>query len=194
MTKMAWIEKLFVNRRRESNFLWIIDALEKARVAIPPDPRILDIGAGNGAFAALLYDHYHPSALSAIDVDPDQVKLAKKQLSSKYGKIPAGLTVEVADALHISYPEEHFDLVTAHLVLHHLGNEMMVGIKEISRVLKLGGIFLYVEGPYKVQAFEALKEAGFIPVYACNYLVIDNEYPEVTAKIIYIFLGVIYLV
>ncbi len=117
MAKMSWIEKAFVNRRKESNFLWIIDSLEKANVFIHPGSKMLDIGAGNGALAALLYDHYHPSVLLAIDVDPDQVKLAKKQISSKYGKIPAGLSVEVADAIRLPYPEGYFDLVTAHLVL-----------------------------------------------------------------------------
>ncbi|MDG6928378.1 MAG: class I SAM-dependent methyltransferase [Nitrososphaerota archaeon] len=165
MAKMVWIEKLFVNRRGESSFVWIADALEKSGAAIPPSPAILDIGAGNGAFAALLYDRYHPSALFAIDVDPAQAKLAEKRLRGKYGKVPDGLKVEVADAVRMPYPDGQFDLVTAHLVLHHLGKDLAAGVSEVFRVLKPGGIFLYVEGPYRKQAFKAVKEAGFTPLY-----------------------------
>ena len=47
----------------------------------------------------------------------------------------------------MEYPDASFDLVVAHLMLHHVGSvvEEQQAIREITRVLRPGGRLLYVE-------------------------------------------------
>jgi ubiquinone/menaquinone biosynthesis C-methylase UbiE len=92
--------------------------------------KILDVGAGTGQDLKtinLFGDVY------AIDLDEKSIAL-----------IPDALVVEkkVANVLQIPYPDNYFDLVVAFDVLEHI-KEDDVAAKEILRVLKPGGAFVF---------------------------------------------------
>ncbi|MEM0141328.1 MAG: class I SAM-dependent methyltransferase [Thermoplasmatales archaeon] len=164
MARMTAFEKWFVNRRGEQTFVKLLTELEKAAVVhIDNNSRILELGGGNGAFSSMLFDRYHPRLVILTDLDPDQVAVARSLLKKKYGSLPNSFNLGQADATHLPYKNESFDIVVAHLILHHLGTkeEVFLGLDEISRVLASHGQFIYAEFEHKNEIREHLSHSGF---------------------------------
>jgi ubiquinone/menaquinone biosynthesis C-methylase UbiE len=94
-----------------------------------PDGRTaLDIGSGDGSFAALLAARY--AEVMALDPDPGQVAATR-------ARCPANVIVEQGDFLSGSLPAAHFDVVTALASFHHM--PFADAAREAQRVLKPGG-------------------------------------------------------
>ena len=103
--------------------------------------RLLDIGCGTGfvlSIAAPFFDEVY-----GIDITPAMLERARKMARSK--KIRNIKLVE-AGCDDAPFPDEHFDIVTAYGVLHHLP-ELQPTFKEVRRVLKKKGIFYADEDP-----------------------------------------------
>ena len=148
MPEMSRFEKSLVNRRGERSFRGLLDQIDRERVLdLPAGAAILELGTGNGTLSRLLYERYRPSRICATDYDPEQVAVAKRNVERRYGSLPPGFTAERVDACRMEYPDASFDLVVAHLMLHHVGSvvEEQQAIREITRVLRPGGRLLYVE-------------------------------------------------
>ena len=164
MPEMTRFEKSLVNRRGERPFRRLLDRIDEAGgLRVPPNFSILELGTGNGNLSALLFQRYHPARIFATDYDPEQVAVARENLHRKFGRIPPAFTIETADASRLQYPERTFDLVTAHLMLHHVGpvSQEQRAIGEITRVLRPGGLFLYVEMIRKSPVREELARIGY---------------------------------
>jgi SAM-dependent methyltransferase len=86
---------------------------------------ILDLGTGAGASAALLAENFPESQVVAVDVSRRMVAEARRLHSRP------NLTIEVASATHLPYPDAVFDLVT----IHNAAPDM----HELRRVLKPSG-------------------------------------------------------
>ncbi len=161
---MTRFEKSFVNRRGERPFRRLLDRIDRAGgLPVPPSSRILELGTGNGNLSAPLFQRYHPAQILATDYDPEQVALARQNLTRKFGSLPSAFTIEAADASRLQYADRTFDLVTAHLMLHHVGrvSEEQRAIGEITRVLRPGGLLLYVEMIRKKLVREELARIGY---------------------------------
>ena len=94
--------------------------------------KVLEIGCGLGTDGIQFAREgalYH-----AIDLTPTSIELTKKRfvLENKEGDIQQG------DAENIHYPDNTFDLVYSHGVIHHTPN-IEQAVSEIHRVLKPGG-------------------------------------------------------
>jgi SAM-dependent methyltransferase len=119
--------------------------------------RVLEIGCGIGtdgvqfAKAGAIY--------TGVDLTDAAIDLARKNFAS------AGLPGEfrVADAEHLDFPDESFDLVYSHGVLHHTP-DIQAAVSEIHRVLKPGGravVMLYHRGSYNYRVgIRVLRRAG----------------------------------
>lgn len=90
----------------------------------------LDVGCGDGEFAAILADRI-PEVL-ALDVDEVEVVIARERCARL-----AGVTLRQADFLTAELPPDSFDVVTALASLHHMPLEG--AFREASRVLRPGG-------------------------------------------------------
>jgi ubiquinone/menaquinone biosynthesis C-methylase UbiE len=104
---------------------------------LQPGMRVLDIGCGPGTISVGLAAAVSPGEFCAIDLEESQVSQAL-EVARK-----AGLTASdfvVADALHLPFPDSHFDVVHCHAVLTHVPDTLTV-LAEIRRVLRTGGIF-----------------------------------------------------
>lgn len=101
--------------------------------------RALEIGCGIGATTKELVGRFPNMKLTAIDYDFSQVKKAKENLSS----VP-NINVEQADATQLPFVAETFDAVFLFDTLHHIAN-FEDALKEISRVLKIGGCFYIMD-------------------------------------------------
>ncbi len=89
------------------------------------NPRVLEVGAGHGAFTKKLYDNKFD--VSACDLFPDIFYFDK--IECKFADITKSLP----------YPDNSFDIVTAVEVMEHI-HDHTVFMKECNRVLKQGGI------------------------------------------------------
>lgn len=102
----------------------------------PPAPfgRSLEIGAGTGFFTlnlmrAGLIEHGTVTDISAGMVD------AARRNADRLGFAVDG---EVADAESLPFPDDSFDLVIGHAVIHHLP-DLDTAFAELARVLRPGG-------------------------------------------------------
>jgi ubiquinone/menaquinone biosynthesis C-methylase UbiE len=108
----------------------------------PPYGEALELGCGTGFFMINLVlggviEHGHVTDLSQGMVD---VALRNAET--------AGITLEgrMADAESIPYPDDSFDLVVGHAVLHHIP-DLDVAMREVLRVLRPGGRFVFAGEP-----------------------------------------------
>lgn len=119
--------------------------------------RVLEIGCGMGTdgaqFAQAGADY------TGVDLTEAAIELARKrfELSGLQGNF------QVADAENLEFPDETFDLVYSHGVLHHTPDTARA-IREIHRVLKPGGraeVMLYHRGSYNYRVgIRVLRRTG----------------------------------
>jgi len=119
--------------------------------------RVLEIGCGlgtDGAQFALAGADY-----TGIDLTNASIELARKRFEL------AGLRGEfgIADAEQLDFPDNAFDLVYSHGVLHHTPDTARA-VREIHRVLKPGGraiVMLYHRGSYNYRiGIRILRRSG----------------------------------
>ena len=117
-----------------------------------PYDRALEIGAGTGFFllnlkqAGVLLDG------AVTDISPGMVAAAQRNASA------LGFAIEgrVADAESLPYPDESFDLVVGHAVLHHIP-DVELAFREALRVLRPGGRFVFCGEPTRYGDFVARR-------------------------------------
>lgn len=107
-----------------------------------PYPSALELGCGTGFFLLNLklagaLDEGH-----VTDLSPGMVEVAKRNGSH----LGFELEGRVADAETLPYPDESFDLVIGHAVLHHIP-DLDQAMREVLRVLKPGGRFVFAGEP-----------------------------------------------
>jgi ubiquinone/menaquinone biosynthesis C-methylase UbiE len=107
----------------------------------PPIAQALEIGCGEGAGMAAIARTLQPATLDAFDLDPEQVARAKERLQSR--SLAAG-RLWTGDAERIEAPDETYDAVFEFTILHHVPNWPQA-LREIARVLRPGGHFLFEE-------------------------------------------------
>lgn len=102
----------------------------------------LELGSGTGFFLLNLKQAGVLENGHVTDISPGMVRVAQRNAES------LGFTVEgrVADAERIPYPDDTFDLVVGHAVLHHIP-DVEQAIREVLRVLKPGGRFVFCGEP-----------------------------------------------
>jgi len=107
--------------------------------------KILDFGCGSGIYARLLTKK--GAKLKGFDISPEMLKIAK-QLNPK-------LDLRLGSGNKIPFKEK-FDIVLASLVVHYLKdwNKMF---KQVKRVLKKGGYFIFSTGNPMTEVREKIK-------------------------------------
>lgn len=109
-----------------------------------PYPRALELGSGTGFFLLNLMQGGVASTGSVTDISPGMVEVAIRNAKN------LGLDVDgrVADAESIPYEDNTFDLVVGHAILHHIP-DVELALREVMRVLKPGGRFVFAGEPTK---------------------------------------------
>lgn len=156
---------------------------------------ILDIGSGNGTESIYIYDKYNPSKIIGVDLNPDNILIAKKLQEDR------NIEFRLDDAQHLaSIPDHSIDVVICIESAFHFPNKDDF-LNQIHRVLKDGGEFLIADiltKSYKKRRFIGKwkrrmhyyhwTENDYIISFSKSGLVI-YEKEEVTKKIIKGFKG-----
>lgn len=108
-------------------FNWLFNQIDFSRVN-----RLLELGCGNGKLWQEHRIDLRNREIFLSDISEGMVEEVRNKLGSDFNCI-------VADAEKIPFKDEYFDSIIANHVLFYL-NDLNLGLKEISRVLKPDGI------------------------------------------------------
>ncbi|MFH1780862.1 MAG: methyltransferase domain-containing protein [Candidatus Nealsonbacteria bacterium] len=113
-------------------FVW--QGLEPLYHYALPEDKVLDLGCGNGRLLQIF---------KGININYTGVDNSDK-LTAIAKKTYPDATFLVADALHLPFPQDHFDKVYSIAVLHHIPSQelRLRFLKEAKRVLKPGGLLI----------------------------------------------------
>ena len=107
--------------------------------------RSLEIGAGTGYFSLNLLQAGVVGEATCTDISPGMVST----LSANAQRLGLSVRVARADAESLPFPDQSFDLVLGHAVLHHLPN-LRRGFREFHRVLRPGGRIVFAGEPSRL--------------------------------------------
>ncbi len=118
----------------------------KVRKALGSEPRrferTLEIGAGTGYFTLNLMRAGLIGEATCSDISPGMLST----LSDNAQRLGLDVRTEPADAEHLPFEDESFDLVFGHAVLHHIP-DLAQAFSEFERVLAPGGTVLFAGEP-----------------------------------------------
>ncbi len=99
-------------------------------------PNILDLGCGTGVILAMLEQRLPAARLVGLDISEGMLGEARRRM------LRSDLITAVAES--IPFPDSSFDVVYGNSVLHHMP-DLDVVAREVSRVLRPGGVFVAFE-------------------------------------------------
>jgi demethylmenaquinone methyltransferase/2-methoxy-6-polyprenyl-1,4-benzoquinol methylase len=103
---------------------------------------MLDIATGTGDFAILSAQMLRPQTLIGADISEGMMEIGRQKV--KRLGLDSVVRFEKEDCLHLSYPDNTFDAVTAAFGIRNFA-DLDKGLSEMCRVLKPGGHLSIVE-------------------------------------------------
>jgi 2-polyprenyl-3-methyl-5-hydroxy-6-metoxy-1,4-benzoquinol methylase len=123
---------LFPTYRNRYNFVAEqLNVLKQASVTDIPIENALNLGAGEGDYDPMIANY--TQKLTSCDINESDVLYAK-QLNASL----KNTTYQVENALQLSFPDHHFDLIVSCEVIEHVGQPVQM-LREIARTLKPNG-------------------------------------------------------
>src|SRR5437588_933194 len=118
--------------------------------------RSLEIGAGTGYFSLNLLQAGVVREATCTDISPGMVSA----LAENAERLGLNVKAARADAESLPFPDESFDLVLGHAVLHHLP-DLRRAFAEFFRVLRPGGRIAFAGEPSRIgDRLAALPKLG----------------------------------
>ncbi len=131
---------------------------------LKPGAKVLDVGCGPGTITLGVAEAIKPGEVVGIEPVEDRVEVAREWAAQV--SHPSNITYQVGDSHHLDFPDNTFDVVYSHTVLHFFLDPVM-GLKEQKRVTKTGGwviasgvrdiSFLYPYCPHWDKVYEAYR-------------------------------------
>lgn len=113
---------------------WALKQLKKTPQSI------LDIGCGGGLFTLRLAKHFPKTQVVGIDISQDAIAFAKERLIEKQPLLK-NVQFQIPDSPQLN-ESDHFDVVMATLVCHHLSDQELVSfIQQACKIAKQSVIF-----------------------------------------------------
>lgn len=108
---------------------------------LPSGGQLLDLGCGPGAALPCLDEMFSPAKLYAADIDHD---VLQKSATVRAAECRCPVELHHASAYELPWPDNSFDLIFCHQLLHHSADQAAV-LHEMRRVLKPDGLLLVGE-------------------------------------------------
>lgn len=159
------LENIYAYNRKRRR-LWI----ERHSRSISDNSKVLDVGAG-GCPHKKYFQHCDYYSQDFVQLSPSQI-----QNSEGYGKIDF-----VSDIVNIPVKDNSFDLILCTEVIEHVP-EPILAIKEISRILKPGGILLITAPLQSGLHQEPYHFYGGYTRYWYEKFLTDNGFSEITIE------------
>ena len=178
--KLDRIEKWFMNRPQHAERT--IDCAEKLLhfVNMKEKPNFLEVGCGSGAVCNYIVKKYFLN-VTGTDIDPDQIQLAQQNI----GNLP-NLRFLEADATNLPFQDNDFDVVLSFGVMHHISN-WLDALKEMNRVLKTGGYFIYWDLVYPKWSAKIAKlfkdKYGVTTIQDLNSFIARNNFSTIHSSL-----------
>jgi ubiquinone/menaquinone biosynthesis C-methylase UbiE len=129
-----------------NNLHYIQDfALLLAHADCTPNSRVLELGCGSGWSAEWM--GRLGFKVTALDINEDMLELGRERMAAckrAFPETPISVEFVTGDAEALAFDDESFDAVYCLNALHHIP-DIPKALKEIHRVLKKGGRFLFME-------------------------------------------------
>ena len=108
-----------------------------------PGHELLDVGCGPGTLTVDLARRVAPGAVTAIEPTDQVLDIARAEAADQ------GVDVRfaIADVLDLDLPDDSFDVVHTHQVLHHIGDPVRA-LQEMARVCRPDGLVAVRECDY----------------------------------------------
>ncbi|MCA9884806.1 MAG: class I SAM-dependent methyltransferase [Anaerolineae bacterium] len=137
----AWLHDYIVGQQALKLHAFILKEFKLEPILAEKKPRsVLDVGCGGGQAVIRLKELYPHLDLTGIDLTESQISRADIRAKRKRCQVQ----FEVADALALPFPDEHFDVVYSFGSVKHWPDPLK-GIRESWRVLKPGGELLLID-------------------------------------------------
>lgn len=148
------------------------------------DPKkILDIATGTGDFAIESCNRLAPDSVMGVDISEKMMEVGKEKVA-KLG-LQDKISFRYGDSLSLEFGDASFDAVTIAFGVRNFQN-LEVGLKEMSRVLRPGGrlVILEMSEPYKIfKPFYWLYAKVVIPFIGRMMSKNDSAYGYLPASI-----------
>lgn len=109
-----------------------------------PGQRLLDVGCGPGNLTLDLAERVAPSRVLGVDSSAEVVAQARELAAARGAD---GVEFAVGDAYVLELPDDSFDVVHVHQLLHHIAHPVEV-LRELRRVVVDGGVVAVREADY----------------------------------------------
>ncbi|HBG56413.1 bifunctional demethylmenaquinone methyltransferase/2-methoxy-6-polyprenyl-1,4-benzoquinol methylase UbiE [Proteiniphilum sp. UBA1028] len=119
---------------------WRRDALKELRKYHPR--HILDIATGTGDFAILAQQILRPDKISAVDISDGMMEIGKEKVKKR--GLEKIISFENQDCSTMTFPDNSYDAATVAFGVRNFEN-IDQSFQEVLRVLKPGGVFLFIE-------------------------------------------------
>jgi len=110
----------------------------------PKGSLVLEAGCGVGAQTKIIATKNSDSNFISVDLSEDSIREAKEMIKSLDIN---NVELKQADIYNLPFIDETFDSVIICFVLEHLHNPIQA-LKELKRVLKIGGTMIAIEGDH----------------------------------------------
>lgn len=139
--KLNRFETLLMNNPvRTFSLRWIEGPMLARWLRLGPNPSILEVGCGRGVGAEAIARRFPGARIAAFDLDPAQIARARRRLGSRTGS--KSISLAVADAERLPFPDSTFDAAFEFGILHHVPG-WRGAVKEVFRVLRPGAGFAF---------------------------------------------------
>lgn len=118
----------------------LADLRKLAGPDLPPLPRMLDVGCGQGMAFDLLHGHFGARDITGVDIDPIMLRVARESAA----RCPVPVTVKGGSVMRLDLADESMDGVLCHQLIHHCANQVGA-LRELLRVLRPGGYLFLSE-------------------------------------------------
>lgn len=101
--------------------------------------KVLDLGTGTARIPVILASLRPGWEIVAVDLAASMLAIAERNIQAA-GK-SSQITLQLADAKNLPYPDNSFDIIISNSLVHHIPNPLDL-FREINRLIKPGGAIL----------------------------------------------------